>query len=85
MIDSHYTHLMEMPVAFNRISSLRATYDNIEQHLRSLAALGEDTDQRQIINMIKSKLPKVVLARLEERKPEDKQWTVEMLRKPGRK
>ena len=60
--------LMDMPAAVNKVLSLRATYDNIEKHLRSLNALGEDTNQRQIISMIRSKLPKVVLARLEERK-----------------
>ena len=80
IIDSHYMQLMDMPAAINKVSSLRATYDNIEKHLRSLNALGEDTNQRQIISMIRSKLPKVVLARLEERKDGGENWTTQLLR-----
>ena len=80
IIDSHYMQLMDMPAAINKVSSLRATYDNIEKHLRSLNALGEDTNQRQIISMIRSKLPKVFLARLEERKDGGENWTTQLLR-----
>ena len=80
MIDSHYTHLMDLQPAINKIHSLRATYDTIEQHLRSLQALGEDTNQRQLISMIRSKVPKAVLARLEERKDAKDNWTVDLLR-----
>ena len=59
MIDSHYTHLMDLQPAINKIHSLRATYDTIEQHLRSLQALGEDINLRQLISMIRSKNPKL--------------------------
>ena len=80
MVDSHYTRLMDMQQAINKIQSLRSTYDTIEQHLRSLQALGEDVNQGQIVSMIRSKLPKAVLTRLEERKEAGKEWTVELLR-----
>ena len=80
IIDSHYMHVMDMPAATHTVSSLRATYNKMEKHLRSLNALGEDTNQRQIISMIRSKLPKVVLARLEVRKDGDGNWTTELFR-----
>ena len=81
IVDTHYTKLMEMSPAVNRTTSLRDTLDVIEQHLRSLQSLGEDVNQRQIISVIRTKLPKVVIARLEQQKDPDTQWTVESLRK----
>ena len=80
IIDSHYMLLMNMPTTINKVTSLHATYDSIEKQLRSLNAIGDDTNQTQVISMIRSKLPKVVLARLEERKDWDKSWTVGLLR-----
>ena len=68
IVDTHYTKLMEMPPASNKTTSLRAMYDAIEQHLRSLHSLGEDINQRQIVSLIRSKLPKVVTVYLEQRK-----------------
>ena len=68
IVDTHYTKLMEMPPASNKTTSLRAMYDAIEQHLRSLHSLGEDINQRQIVSLIRSKLPKVVTVHLEQRK-----------------
>ena len=68
IVDTHYTKLMEMPPASNKTTSSRAMYDAIEQHLRSLHSLGEDINQRQIVSLIRSKLPKVVTVYLEQRK-----------------
>ena len=56
-------------------------YDAIEQHLRSLHSLGEDISQRQIVSLIRSKLPKFVTVRLEQQKWTENEWTVKMLRK----
>ena len=55
------------------------TLDVIEQHLRSLQSMREDVNQRQIISIIRTKLPQVVIARLEQQKDSDTQWTVESL------
>ena len=68
IVDTHYTKLMEMSPAVNRTTTLRDTLDVIEQHLRSLQSLGEDVNQRQIISVIRTKLPKVVISRLEQQK-----------------
>ena len=68
IVDTHYTKLIEMPPASNKTTSLRAMYDAIEQHLRSLHSLGEDINQRQIVSLIRSKQPKVVTVRLEQQK-----------------
>ena len=70
---------MEMPPASNKTTSLRAIYDAIEQHLRLLHSLGEDSNQRQIVSLIPSKQPKAVTVRLEQQKGTEKGWTVEML------
>ena len=56
-------------------------YEVIEQHLRLLHSLGEDTSQRQIVLLILSKLPKVVAVCLEQQKWTQNEWTVEVLRK----
>ena len=71
---------MEMPPASNKTTSLHAMYDAIKQHLRSLHSLGEDISQRQIVSLIRSKLPRVVTVRLEQQKGTERAWTVEMLR-----
>ena len=49
----------------------------MKKNLRSLQSLREDIHHRQIISIIRAKLPKVVIARLEE----DEEVTVETLRK----
>ena len=66
-----------MAPASNETTSLRAMYDAIKQLLRSLHSLGEDVNQRQIMSLIRSKLPKVVIVRLEQQKGTE---NVEMLR-----
>ena len=57
-----------MPPSSNKMTSLRAMYDAIEKYLRSLHSLGEDINQRQIVSLIRIKLPKVVTVRLEQQK-----------------
>ena len=68
---------MDMAPASNETTSLRAMYDAIKQLLRSLHSLGEDVNQRQIMSLIGSKLPKVVIVRLEQQTGTE---NVEMLR-----
>ena len=72
---------MDLAQASSNTSSLRATYDAVEKHLRSLQSLREDVHHRQIISIIRTKLPKVVIARLEQQKDPDEEWSVETLRK----
>ena len=55
VIDLHYTHLMDISTVINKVSSLHVTYDTIEQHLKSLNALGENTNQKQIMLIIQLK------------------------------
>ena len=68
MMDAHYSALMDLPVSLNVTAKLRATYDMIEKHLRSLKALGENADQPHFVFLIKSKLPNMVISRMEEYK-----------------
>lgn len=51
----------------------------------SLQSLGEDIHHRQIISIIRTKLPKVVIACLKQQKDRDEEWMVEILRKILRK
>ena len=68
MMDAHYSALMDLPVSLTVTAKLRETYDTIEKHLRSLKALGENVDQPHFVFLIKSKLPKAVVSRMEEYK-----------------
>ena len=81
VLDAHYTPLIDLAKASDSTSSLRATYDAVEKHLRSLQWLGKDIRHKQIISIIRTKLPKVVIARLEQQKDPDEEWTVETFRK----
>ena len=82
VLDAHHRHLMDLAqVSSNSTSSLRATYDAVEKHLRSLQSLGEDIHHRQIISIIRTNLPKMVITQLEQQKDPDEEWTVETLRK----
>ena len=81
VLDAHYTHLMDIAQASNNTSSLRVTYDAAEKHPRSLQSLGKDIHHRQIISIIRTKLPKVLIAQLEQQKDLDEEWMVETLRK----
>ena len=73
VLDAHYTHLIDLAQASNNTGSLRATYDAVEKHLRSLQSLGDDIHHRQIISIIRTKLPTVVISRLEKQKDPDEE------------
>ena len=67
-MDAHCSKLMDLPVSLSTTVKLRETYDTIEKHLRSLKAPCETLDQPHFVFVIKSKLPKIVMARKEEYK-----------------
>ena len=79
MVAAHYSALMALPVYLNNIAKLRETYNTIEKHLRSLKALGENVNQPHFVFLIKSKLPKTVISRMEEYKDMEEKWTVESI------
>ena len=81
IINAHYAKLKEMPQSSNYYEKLRTTFDTIEIHLRSLETLGENIENNLMMSLLQSKLPKHVLARLEEYKNNDNDWTVQNLRK----
>ena len=81
IINAHYAKLKEMPQSSNHYEKLRSTFDNIEKHLRSLEALGENIENNLMMSLLQTKLPRHVLARLEEYKNNDNDWTVKNLRK----
>ena len=82
MIDAHYAQLREIPQSTSHFSRLRPTFDVIEKHLRSLESLGEDANNNMIVSLVKSKLPKAVITRLEEYKNDDDEpWDLVKIRK----
>ena len=62
-------------------ASLRSFYDKNEKHLRCVRSLGQDDNQMQVLSMMQSKLPRSVLVKLEEMKPEGEEWAVENFRR----
>ena len=81
MMDADYSALMDLPVSLNVAAKLRATYDMIEKHLRSLNTLGENVDLPHFVFLIKSNLPKMVISRMEEYKDMEEKGTVQSIQK----
>ena len=81
IIENHYAKLSDMSTASNKTNVLRSTFNTIEQHLRSLEALGEDIDHKHYITTIKRKFPVSVIAHIEQQKDINEEWTVKKLRK----
>ncbi|XP_065908838.1 uncharacterized protein [Dysidea avara] len=80
VIDAYYHNLSHLPPATNQVSSLRQCYDAIERNLRSLEAIGEDTNHRHFIALINEKLPQKVLYQLYMLRADGEEWTVTKLR-----
>ena len=81
LIDTHYAQLINLPIAMNKTLSLKLYFDLTEKHLRVFSALGENIEQKQFLSMMKSKLPRDVISKLEEQKHENYEWTAETFRK----
>ena len=58
ILSAHYRALVNLPYAYNNAISLRAFYNEVETHVRSLDAAGRDAHQELFIPLITSKLPK---------------------------
>ena len=85
MINAHYSQLRDLPTTSTYYEKLRSTYDQIERHLRSLQVLGQNIENNFMFSLIQSKLPRTILAKLEEYKNTDAPWTVTSLRKELKK
>ena len=82
MIDAHYLQLRNIPLSTCHYIKLRVTLDLMEKHLRSLGSLRENVNNNMIVLLVKSKLPKSMIARLQEYKDdEDKPWDLNTIRK----
>jgi len=80
IIDAHYCNLSNVPPATNHAPKLRQCYDSNEWHLRSLEAVGENTDHRHFVSLILDKLPQWVRCQLYMQNPDDQEWTTSSLR-----
>ena len=77
-INAHYTALRDLQPASNQTTSLRTLIDQLDIHMRSLEALGENITQAIFISIITNKLPRHTLAQLELKKGSS-DWTVTSL------
>ena len=80
LVDLHYTQLINLQPATNKINSLRSLLNNIEKHLRCLSVLKQNIEQDVFVAMIRAKLPDEVLFQLEMVNGSKNKWTVEKLR-----
>ena len=78
IIHSHYEALSQIPRCRNTTDELRQTFNFLETKIRSLESLGENTENKQIVALIKSKFPREFNLKLEEIR--DAEWTVAILR-----
>ena len=85
MIDAHYSKLRNIPIASTCYEKLRSTFDQIERHIRSLEALGQNVENEFMVSFIRSKLPTTILAKLEDYKNSSDISTVANLRKELKK
>ena len=81
MIDAHYSRLRDIPIASTYYEKLRSTFDQIERHIRSLEALGQNFENEFMVSLIRSKVPKIILAEVEKYKYSNAVWNVINLRK----
>ena len=61
MIDAHYSRLRDIPIGSTYYEKLRGTFDQIERHIRSLEALGQNVENEFMVSLIRSKLPRTIL------------------------
>ena len=85
MIDAHYSKLRNIPIVSTYCKKLRSTFDQIERHIRSLKAHGQNVENELKVSLIRSKLPRTILAKLEEYKRSSDIWAVANLRKELKK
>ena len=79
MIDAHFVALTDLTPPPYDVQKLRQMYDTMENHLQSLHAIGENIEQRQLVLLIKSKLPFEIMHRLNMQQDDNTVWTVENL------
>ena len=83
IIDNLSSQLQHLPIATNRISDIRSTFENIEKILRQLESQREDINSQKIlVQQMLSKFPTHVIIKLEESKGLNDPWTVPKLRQP---
>jgi len=80
IINLHYNEIINAKRGMNNVESLRSLLDTVENHLRYIKALGEDTNQGMLVVIIKDKLPEKVLRQIELAKGSKVRWSVDILR-----
>ncbi len=79
---AHFTALNDLPMCDDDTFSLRATFTQMEIHLRSLESLGKPVDSEFILHSLLKKIPKkVIISMSEKREKKDESWNVDSFRK----
>ena len=81
MREVHYSRLINLQPPSYKTSSLRAFHDETEKHIRALNSLGINVNTPELLYILKSKLPRPVLERLQQQKDSNTEWTMEIFRK----
>ena len=81
MIDDHSSKLRDIPFASTYYEKIRSTFDQIERHIQSLEALRQNVENKFLISLNLSKLPRTILSKLEDYKNSKLIWTVANFRK----
>ena len=82
IVEALYAKLQRLPIASNKFSDIKYTYDVIEKLLRQLESQGEMVNQQKmLIHQLLSKFPLEVIVKLEDVKRCDQVWTMQLLRK----
>ena len=78
IIYNHYDALANLTRCKNTTDDLRQMYNVLETKIRSLKSLGENTESKHLVAVIKAKLPSEFVLKLEEIR-DGTEWTVEKL------
>ncbi|XP_057305140.1 uncharacterized protein LOC130642082 [Hydractinia symbiolongicarpus] len=81
MREAHYSKLITLQSPTYKTTSLRAFHDEAEKHVRALESLGTNVNTPELLYILKSKLPRSILERLQQQKDNNKEWTMELFRK----
>ncbi|MCP3664057.1 MAG: DUF1759 domain-containing protein [Gammaproteobacteria bacterium] len=81
IIQALFSELDILQKGSNRVSDLRDTLNHIEKVLRQLSSLGEDLNQSSLIRVVLRKFPAEIIAKLEDIRDSDTNWTMPELRR----
>ena len=82
IIETLYAKLHHLPTSSGKFNDIKYTHNSVERLLTQLESQGEVTnEQKMLIYQILSKFLLEVVIKLEDAKKDEREWTMELLRK----